>query len=73
MKYKKIDINYEINKIDTRNKLKLKNFHYKKQYLQQLGILKEIIGQERYIQLTAECGSSMKNLKVILVRPRQWE
>jgi hypothetical protein len=33
MKYKKIDINYEINKIDTRNKLKLKNFHYKKQYL----------------------------------------
>jgi len=33
MKYEKIDINYEINKIDTRNKLKLKNFHYKKQYL----------------------------------------
>ena len=33
MKYKKIDINYEINKIDTRNKLKLKHFNYKKQYL----------------------------------------
>jgi hypothetical protein len=33
MKYEKIDINYEINKIDTRNKLKLKHFNYKKQYL----------------------------------------
>lgn len=33
MKYEKIDINYEINKIDTRNKVKLKHFNYKKQYL----------------------------------------
>ena len=33
MKHKKIDINYEINKINTRNKLKLKHFNYKKQYL----------------------------------------